>query len=174
MEIKIIYGSNTGETEAVAEELGKLLGAEVLDVSTVQPVDFLTDLLILGTSTWGMGALQDDWENKISLLDQVDLTGKKVAIFGLGDQMGYPDTFVDGMGELYEKVRGLGATVIGQTSAAGYTFSASTACKNAQLCGLALDNVNEPHMTAKRIQVWVEHLQKEMGLAGKEMAGACK
>lgn len=173
-EIKVIYGSNTGETEAVAEEIGKQLSAEVLDVATVQPVDFLADLLILGTSTWGLGAIQEDWENKINLLDLVDLKGRKVAIFGLGDQAGYPDTFVDGMGELYDKVCELGAAVIGKTSAAGYTFSASTANKNGELCGLALDNVNESHMTAKRIKVWVEHLQKEMGLVGKEMAGACK
>ncbi|MDO4551009.1 MAG: flavodoxin [Planctomycetia bacterium] len=162
-DIKVIYGSTTGATQAAAEMIANHLGALIQDVSEAQPADFLVDdLLILGTSTWGMGDLQDDWENKISLLQQVDLSGRLVALFGMGDQFGFSDTYVDGMGALCDKVTEQGAVIIGKTSPAGYSFSASTAMKDGELCGLALDDTNESDLTAQRIEAWVQQLEKEL------------
>ena len=160
--IKIIYGSNTGITEAAAKEIAKHLDAEVQDVAHAEAKDFQADILILGTSTWGFGELQDDWHTKISLLDDVDLYGKKVAIFGLGDQEGYADTFLDGVGILYDKVCERGATVIGKTSVAGYYFSASTAVRDGEFCGLALDETMQAHHTQERIRVWTEEIKKQI------------
>ena len=76
--------------------------------------------LVLGTSTWGIGDLQDDWENGIELLSKVELGSKKVAIFGLGDQMGYPDSFVDGMKAIYDRVIEGKGIVVGHCDTDGY------------------------------------------------------
>ena len=56
-----------------------------------------------------------------------DLSGKTVALFGCGDSESYPDTFVGGMGELYQAVVGAGAHVVGAVPVDGYTFDASDA-----------------------------------------------
>ena len=121
--------------------------------------DFEADLLILGSSTWGLGELQDDWLSGIAMLDSLDLTGRKVAVFGLGDQNGFPDTFADAMGILAEKAEERGAAIIGETSSAGYAYSISAAEKDGRFRGLALDDNNEPEKTPDRIGRWVEQLK---------------
>ena len=85
--IVIIYGSSTGTTQGVAEAIASRLDVkDVFDVATitkgqVEPYD----VLILGTSTWGDGELQDDWNDGINVIKSVNLAGKDVALFGCGD-----------------------------------------------------------------------------------------
>ncbi len=162
-DVKVIFGSTTGATEMAAKEIARRLGAALVNVADAKAGDFAADVLILGTSTWGIGDLQDDWDAKIGLLDNLDLTGKKVALFGMGDQFGFADTYVDGMGTLRDKVLKRGAAIIGETSAAGYSYSGSTAETDGKLCGLALDDTNEADLTPQRIQAWTEHLKAEIG-----------
>ncbi len=109
MNMAIIYGSTTGHTQQAAHQIGEIFTqAKVVSVTEVERFEDY-DVLILGSSTWGLGELQDDWESAINKLDASALGDKKVALFGLGDQMGYPDTFVDAMGKIAQAVTNAGA-----------------------------------------------------------------
>ena len=103
-DVGIFYGSTTGNSGDVANDLVKIFGtdkAQSFDVSKANSKDLEKfDNIILGTSTWGIGDMQDDFEEFLSQIKIADLAGKKVAIFGLGDQDGYPDSFVDAMADI--------------------------------------------------------------------------
>ena len=94
----VVYGSSTGTCENIANTIGSKLGAEVINVSDFNADTVANnDNLILGTSTWGAGELQDDWYDGINVLKEADLTGKTVALFGCGDCESYSDTFCGAM-----------------------------------------------------------------------------
>lgn len=157
--VKVIYGSTTGSTERAAALIASAFETEAVSIANAEMEDFEADLLILGSSTWGLGELQDDWISGIAMLDSMDLAGRKVAVFGLGDQSGFADTFVDAMGILADKAEERGASIIGQTPSSGYMHSSSAAEKDGHFCGLALDESNEPEKTPERIAKWVEQLK---------------
>lgn len=161
--IQVIYGSTTGATEMAAKEIADQLGAALLNVADAKAEDFDADVLVLGTSTWGIGDLQDDWDAKLGLLDKIDLAGKKVALFGMGDQFGFGDTYIDGVGTLRDKAVARGATIIGETSKDGYSYTGSTAEVDGKLSGLALDDTNEAELTPGRIQAWTDQLKAAIG-----------
>lgn len=162
--IGIFYGSSTGNTEAAAGKIVKALSGhevEVFDVSSANS-DFSTfDVVIFGTSTWGLGDLQDDWDSFIDEVKSGDLSGKKVALFGLGDSSSYSDTFSDGISKIYDAVKGKGVTLIGRTSTEGYNFESSESVIDGEFIGLVLDEDNESEKTDERIALWVEQLKKE-------------
>mgnify|MGYP002624097961 FL=1 len=152
----VIYGSSTGTCEGIAEKIGAKLGAEVLNVQDLTAdVVAANDNLILGTSTWGAGELQDDWYDGLKVLQGADLTGKTIALFGCGDSESYGDTFVGGIGELYDGIKDSGAHFVGSVSTDGYTFDDSSAIINGQFIGLPLDDVNEDDKTDSRIDAWI-------------------
>jgi len=164
MKTGIFYGSSTGNTEHVASLICALFeGSQMMPVDTATRADFeANDLLLLGTSTWGFGDLQDDWRDNIESLRTADLKGKQVALFGLGDQSSYPDTFVDGLKELHDTAAEAGATIVGRWPTEGYEHLDSAALDGDCFLGLALDQENQPELTDKRIQVWVEQILREM------------
>ena len=166
--IGIFYGSTTGNTEKVADLIRSAFGEENADVYNVDVTE-LADLnkykyLIFGVSTWGVSDLQDDFEDFIELLEQVDFSGKKVALFGLGDQSTYTDTFVDAMGILYEWFKKKGVKIVGSVPRTGYSFTASMALVKDKLVGLAIDEEYESNLTTQRVASWVETLKKEFSL----------
>ena len=169
MKIKIIYGSNTGNTRAAAETIQRALNGDLLDVAKFNLEHMRdADLLVLGTSTWGVGELQDDWARCISTLESANLSGQKVALFGCGDQAGWGDSFVDGMGILYEIVVQRGAIVVGKVAPTGYDFLSSRALVDGQFVGLPLDESNQSSLTESRIASWTEALKTELkGTEGK-------
>ena len=139
------------------------LGGELIDVAEATEDQLAAaDLLVLGTSTWGDGDLQDDWEAFVDTLKSMDLSGKKVALFGLGDQCGFGSTFVDGMALLYEAVSAAGAEVIGATSSKGYVHQESLAEAGGMFAGLALDEDCQSELTAPRIADWVEVISQAL------------
>lgn len=155
----VVYGSTTGTCETIAQTLGEKLGAEVINVSDLSADELASaDHLVLGTSTWGAGELQDDWYDGVSLVKAADLKGKQVALFGCGDSASYPDTFCGGMRELYDAAVAAGATVVGAVSTDGYTFDDSDAVVDGKFVGLPLDDVNEPDKTEERIDAWLPTL----------------
>ncbi|ALO17230.1 Flavodoxin [Salinivirga cyanobacteriivorans] len=158
----IFYGSSTGNTESVAKQIAKLLNADVFDVAD-NPVEELKnyDNLIFGASTWGIGDLQDDWDNYISELENTDLSGKVCAIFGLGDGASYADSFVDGIGTIYKAIENKGCKIAGFVETTGYDYEASTAEIDGKFVGLPLDEDNESNLTNDRIDKWVEQLKAE-------------
>jgi flavodoxin I len=160
--IGIFYGSSTGNTEDAAEQIAQALGAEATEISSATEDDILElDSIVFGVSTWGTGDLQDDFEDFMSTLEGMDFSGKKVAVFGLGDQENYPDTFVDAIGIVAKAVQSAGGTIVGKTSTDGYTFDASEAEENGSFLGLALDEDNQSDQSADRIAKWVEQLKKD-------------
>jgi len=163
MRTGIFYGSTTGNTEAVASQIESLIsGSQMCSAENLTRVELEScGLIILGASTWGLGDLQDDWIDNLESLRLSKLEGKKVALFGLGDQVCYPDTFVDGIKELHDAAIEAGATVIGWCSDDGYDYSASAAAIDGQFCGLPLDQENQGELTEQRIQDWVEQVLKE-------------
>ena len=154
----VVFGSSTGTCEAIAEKIGAKLGAEVVNVQDLNDDVLSADNLVLGTSTWGAGELQDDWYDGVETIKGSDLSGKKVAIFGCGDCESYSDTFCGAMKELYDAAKSAGANVVGAVSTDGYTFDASDAVVDGKFVGLALDDVNEEDKTDGRIDAWVAGL----------------
>lgn len=158
MKTAIFYGSTTGTTEMVAGKVGELLGAEVLSATEIDRVEEY-DFVIFATSTWGMGDLQDDWYEALDKLKTKNLSGKKVGLIGIGDQFGFGDTFVDGIGTIYEEIKDMGINLVGKTSTDGYSFSGSKAVVDDEFVGLVIDENNQSKLTDERINAWVEKVK---------------
>ncbi len=162
----VFYGSTTGTTESVARTIAEKLGipsSDVYDVSKMTAdVAGSYEALILGTSTWGDGELQDDWYDSIKVLKGMDLSGKTVALFGCGDSESYSDTFCDGMGILFEDLKNSGCRFIGAVPDADYTYSSSIAVTDRNFVGLAIDDINESDKTDERVTAWTEKLKTEL------------
>ena len=161
--IGIFYGSTTGATRRIAERIRDALGrdnAELVDVKSADVSDLdKYDNLIFGASTWGVGQVQEDWEKFLPELEGADLKGKKVALFGIGDQSEYDKSFVDGLDSLATAVERAGGQLIGQWPADGYNFTESRAVRNNMLVGLAIDEENQPELTDSRLSGWLVELQ---------------
>lgn len=164
--IGIFYGSATGTTAKIAERIASMLGVEqkdVFDVADTAPSSVGNyELLVLGTSTWGDGEMEDDWFDFIAALEEMDLRGKKIALFGCGDET-MDDSFCSGVGELYERLQKTGADFIAPYDTIGYTFSTSKAkpAESLEAVGLLLDEVNHPELTAPRLAGWTGRVLKE-------------
>ncbi|MEA3505393.1 MAG: flavodoxin [Bacteroidota bacterium] len=163
--IGIFYGSSTGNTEAAAKQIQKELGegiAKTFDVANAKASDIEQfSNLIFGSSTWGIGDMQDDFEDFLSQIKKANLEGKKAAIFGFGDQEMYADSYVDAIGEIYETLDGKGCQIVGKVSTDGYEYDESKAVVDGQFVGLPLDEENQSNLTDNRIKHWVEQLKNE-------------
>ena len=161
----IFYGSSTGVTAEVAQEIAKKLGvadADVHNVAKSAPSDVAPyDVLILGSSTWGAGELQDDWYDFLDGLEVLDLKDKQIALFGCGDES-MSDTFCGAVGEIYNRLQKTGARFIGYFNAEGYDFDESPAFIDGVYVGLLLDNVNKEELTEDRMKEWVAKVKSEI------------
>ena len=146
----VIYGSSTGTCEAIAEKIASKLGCEAMNVQDLT-AETISDHqnLILGTSTWGAGELQDDWYDGLKTLQDADLNG-------------YSDTFVGGIGELYNGIKDSGARFIGSVDTDGYAFDDSEAVIDGKFIGLPLDDINEDDKTDMRIENWLSAISPEL------------
>jgi len=161
--ICLFFGSTTGHTDHVADlikhEMGDAL-TSVNDIHNASAEDLESaDALILGVPTWNEGELQDDWDRFLPTMDHLDLSGKKVALFGLGDAAAYTNEFADGLGTLYQKVRQCGAEVVGAWPIEDYEFLRSKAVEGDHFVGLVIDEDNQPDRTEQRVHDWVEMIQ---------------
>ena len=158
----IFYGSTTGNTATLAREIAAQLGIGSADVHDVAQASAdlaeRYDTLLLGSSTWGVGDLQDDWYTFVDELKKVNLNGKKIGLFGCGDSASYPDSFGDAIGVLYEELAGTGCTFIGQVNATDYPSTDSKAFQDGKVLGLLADD-DAPEKTPDRMKIWVEALQ---------------
>ena len=167
--VGLFYGSTTGKTADAAEQIQTALGGEsVVDLHDIADSEASSlaeyDYLIIASPTWNIGDLQDDWQAVFDDLDEVDFSGKTVAYFGTGDQIGYADNFMDAMGQLEEKVSGLGGKTVGYWPADGYDHTDSKAIRDGKFCGLALDDDNESDKTEERISTWCGQIKSAMGV----------
>ncbi len=161
--IAILYGTSGGSVETVAKQVQDLFEGNadlynVLYVSLSEIVEY--KYLIVGTSTTGIGDLQDDWEGFLPSFSKIDFSGKKVAIFALGDSASYSTSFAESMKVVYDEIHDK-VEVVGRVPDEGYTYDDSTAVEDGMWFGLPLDEDNEYDMTEERLERWVEQLKKE-------------
>lgn len=167
MKIGLFYGSTTCYTEMAAEKMRAIIGDDLLDIHNVKetPLSLMSDydLLILGISTWDFGEIQEDWNELWDQIDGVPLNGKSVALFGLGDQEGYGEWYLDAMGLLHDEIKKTGANIIGYWPVEGYTFEASKALTEdgTRFVGLALDEDSQYELSDERIATWIEQVLTE-------------
>ncbi|WP_024871208.1 flavodoxin [Tolumonas lignilytica] len=175
--VGIFFGSDTGKTRKVAKLIQDAFASDEVaapvNINKAGIDDLLAyDYLILGTPTLGDGALPgldadcqaESWAEFVPELEAADLSGKKVALFGLGDQASYGDAFVDALGELYDIVSEAGASVVGFWPNEGYEFNSSNALDGDDFVGLVIDQDNQSSMTAERVKTWVAALKSEFAL----------
>jgi len=163
--IGIFYGSTEGNTEGVVEKVQKALGADSVDLhnvdaATADDVQGYNNI-IFACPTWEIGELQEDWETFIDVLDDVDFAGKKISYVGLGDADGYPDTFIDALGIIHDRIKDKGAEFVGQWPTDEYTFDESKGVVNGKFLGLVIDEDNESDKTDDRVKRWVDQIKKE-------------
>jgi len=163
--IGLFYGSSTCYTEMAAEKIQRQFPNGSVDVVNIasSPIAEMQHYqqLILGIPTWDFGELQEDWEDNWDDIDAIDFSNKTVALYGLGDQLGYPEWFLDAMGYLHNKVLVQGANVIGYWPNKGYEFTESQALTEDKkwFFGLALDDESEFDKTDERISTWCNELK---------------
>jgi flavodoxin I len=162
--IALIYSFNTIKTSQAAKKIGEEFGDHAVRVNaeTLTEKEFLSyDIMILGVPTWFDGELPNYWDEFVPAMEDLNLKGKTVAIFGNGNQKGYPENFVDGVGIMANLVENRGARLAGFTTANGYTFENSVALRGDHFAGLALDFENQASQINGKIKKWVEQLKKE-------------
>ena len=161
----IIYSFNTKKTGKIAEGIKEEFGDDNLipvNAEEITEESFLSfDRFILGVPTWFDGELPNYWDEFVPALEDMDLKGKNFALFGLGDQKGYPENFLDGLGIMAEILEVQGASMIGFTSTEGYEFESSRAARGDQFAGLAIDYENQGSMNKDRVKTWVTQLKSE-------------
>lgn len=164
--IGLFFASDTGNTRKVAKMIKKQFEEGEVELHNVKdaPADKVKayDALIFGTPTLGDGELPDTLAEFLPALESVDLANKTVALFGLGDQAGYPDEFVDAMGILYKKLKKLGVSPIGAWPTDGYEFEKSKAVVDGEFVGLVIDQDNQSDLTAERLEEWLEQVKPEL------------
>lgn len=166
--IGIFYGSDTGNTENVANQIQKHFGelADVYDVAKSSKEDIEKySILFFGIPTWYYGEAQADWEDFFPTIREIDFSERVVAIFGCGDQEDYEDYFCDSIGELAEIVEEQGGTIIGYTSTEGYNHVSSRAqIDDNTFCGLCIDEDRQPELTEQRVKDWCDQLKEFLEL----------
>lgn len=162
----IFYSFNSTKTAKAAEKIIEEFGPES-DIVAVNAEQLTEELflsftnLILGVPTWFDGELPNYWDEFVPALEDLDLKGKKIAVFGLGNQVEYPENFGDAVGIMAELVQERGAKVIGSTSTEGYDYESSKAQVENKFVGLILDQETQPRLSKERISNWVKDLKTQ-------------
>ena len=170
MTVGIYFATTTGKTEDIAERLHGLLSSanSPKDLSDLSDLTEFTELegIICGIPTWNTGADSDRsgtaWDEMLEEIGGLQLQGKKVAIFGLGDSSTYTENFCDAMEELHSFFAKAGATMVGYVSKDSYTFDESKSVIANSFCGLPLDEDSESDLTDSRLDNWAKQLRQEM------------
>lgn len=173
--IGIFFGTDSGTTRLIAKKIAKALGPELTDkplnINRTNIDDMLRyPVLILGTPSYGEGILPGkstgvsagSWEEFLPQIENVDLTGKVVALYGLGDQEKYSEHFADGLALLYSAIKKQGATIIGEWSTDSYDFEHSKSVVDNKFVGMIIDNAFQGLLTEDRIRRWLEQIKPAM------------
>lgn len=168
MKIGLFYGSSTCYTEMAAEKIREILGEDLVDLHNLKETSPKLmehyEVLILGIPTWDFGELQEDWQAIWPQLSLLDLQGKIVALYGLGDQIGYSEWFLDALGMLHDELAPLGVSFVGFWPTQGFEFISARALNadGKHFVGLALDEVNQYELSETRLHQWCEQILLEM------------
>jgi flavodoxin I len=163
--VAVFFSFHSNKTAKIGKHIAESFGEGNASVINAEQADSLSFLpfknIILGVPTWFDGELPNYWDELVPAIEEMELNGKRFAIYGLGDQKGYPENFNDGVGIMAQILEKQGAEIIGFTSSEEYSFESSLALRGMQFCGLCLDQENQARLTNKRIENWVEQLKKE-------------
>lgn len=168
LQIGLFYGSTTCYTEIAAEKIQQAIGDDIVTLFNIQDTPLKEaerfDILIFGISTWDFGELQEDWESHWDDINDVNLRGKIIALYGMGDQEGYTDWFQDALGMLHDAIADHGSNRIGFWPNQGYDFAASKAltADNSQFVGLSLDEDTQYELSDERIEQWSTQILEEI------------
>lgn len=166
--IGLFFGSSTGNSENVARTIAKCFHPIEVDIYDIRydHSHLIKEYskLIFGIPSWNRHYQQDDWHTFLPQISSVEFTGKKIALYGLGDQVNYPQNFVDTMGIIYDWLTERKATIVGICPVSDYHFSKSKAVRNGKFVGLALDEDNQYQLTLPRIIKWTHILKNEFEL----------
>jgi len=178
--VGIFYGTSTGSTEDVADQIKDALGddadgpfdVDALEGSVKENFEKY-DAIVCGTPTWNTGADTErsgtGWDEiYYTSMSELNIEGKSVAVFGCGDQLSYAENFADATGELHDVFQNLGAKMFGYTSQDGYEHEDSKSIRGDLFCGLLCDAVNQDELTGERVQNWVAQLKKEGFMEGSD------
>jgi flavodoxin II len=167
MTIALFFGSTTGNTEDIAEQIRDQLSNDAVELFNItdEPISLVEGYakLIFGIPTWDYGELQADWDEIWDEIDDIDFAGKHFACFGCGDQLGYPEWYQDAMGLLHNKLVALGGIPVGYWPTKGYNFEVSkaTTVDGSQFVGLAVDEDSQHELTNERVVGWCRQLERE-------------
>jgi len=176
--VGIFYGTSTGSTEDVADQIKDAFGDDADGPFDVDALEGSVrenfekyDAIICGTPTWNTGADTErsgtGWDEiYYTSMSELNIEGKHVAVFGCGDQSSYAENFADATGELHDVLQNLGAKVFGYTSQEGYEHEDSKSIRGDKFCGLLCDAVNQDELTGERVKNWVLQLKEESFMKG--------
>jgi len=163
--IGISYSFNSNKTAQTAKRIiedMKDLPIEEVNAETLTEEQFLSyQNLILGVPTWFDGELPNYWDEFGPAIEDMNLKGKLIALFGLGDQVNYSENFLDAVGIMAELLQSRGAKIIGLTSTEGFVFEKSCAVKGSKFLGLAIDYENQADKIDEQIKSWIRQLKDE-------------
>jgi flavodoxin I len=168
--IAIFFGPKDGSVHRVAKLIASKVGedkTQLIYVHDASATDLARyDKIIFGISTvgketWDQKFSNVDWAKFMPIVHDFDFTGRKIAIFGLGDHVTYAYHFVNSMGTLARIILRNGGELIGKVSPEGYDFQDSEALENGEFLGLPVDEDFEDDLTDARVTAWVEKLKKE-------------
>ena len=171
--IVLLYWGKGGNVENTANKVYNMFNPEIIDMFDVVSFDTNTlgnyDLMILGHSTigaenWGDAIPDNEWNKFFRSIESKGDCNIIAASFGLGNQILYPDHFVDALGIYKDEMDKLKIKIIGKWSSVDYKFSDSDGEKDGLFYGLALDVDNEMKLSEKRIAIWTAEIKKEMKL----------
>jgi len=170
--IGLFFGTETGTTRLIAKKIFKLLGEDIaakpLNVNRISAQEMLQyDALILGTPSYGVGdipglsagCIERNWEEFLAVFGSPDLTGKRIAMFGLGAQERYAERFASSLFALYRVFEGLGAEMVGDWPTDGYQFEHSASVVDGRFVGLVIDQRTQGMYTEERLKAWVEQVR---------------
>jgi len=168
----LVYWPKKGNVESTAAKVAAHFNEDSIDVFTISELDVNKladyDFMIFGGSTIGADNWEDahtsKWYAFFEELKKVNLAGKTAAIYGLGDQILYPEHFVDGMAVIRDELVSAGAKIIGRWPVEGYEHTGSKSEEDGYFIGLALDDDQQSELSAGRIEKWVGSLKSELGL----------
>jgi len=165
--IALIYSKNTVNTSKIAQKIYTSLNTSVtIEEINIEEADFEQftkyDIMVMGAATWFDGELPNFWDEILPGLEDMNFSGKTLALFGLGNSVLYPENFLDAMGILANFFKARGANIIGYTSADGYVFEQSKAYENEKFCGLAVDMSLSTKQLDKQIDAWCKQVLDEI------------
>jgi flavodoxin I len=177
--IGIFFGTDSGTTRLIAKKIAQNIKSRIGENEVAKPVNvnrieaeqlLAYQALILGTPTYGDGVLpgkengteESSWLEFLPMLQGLDFTGIRIALYGLGDQETYPSHFADAIMHLYRFFSDRGAEIVGGCDIEGYEFKRSKAVMNGRFVGLVLDQHLQHLLTKQRIDNWLDEVLPQL------------